>query len=166
MMKAEYIIMQGTMRLRHCTLLDFSIFTVFFQACIFDNFLEEQSSAGTLQDFICFLLFQLPLVKTMKNCCMYFYVFESTVNEEKKNEKALRLKTTYYAAWIVNDVLVDPYLFCLGRYIPFYCSKKGLDQPKEKRVWINQDIIDSPHSTLYVTKIAARVSYSCLFLNF
>ena len=27
----------------------------------------------------------------------------------------------------------------------FYCSKKGMDQLKQKKVWINQDVIDGPH---------------------
>ena len=36
-------------------------------------------------------------------------------------------------------------LFCSGRFILFYCSKKGMDQLKQKMVWINQDVIESPH---------------------
>ena len=138
MMKAEYIIMQGTMRLRHCTLLDFSIFTVFFQACIFDNFLEEQSSAGTLQDFICFLLFQLPLVKTMKNCCMYFYVFESTVNEEKKMKRLSGLKLLIMQhglsmmSWWIHTffVWVDTYPFIAVKRVWINPKKKGYGSTK------------------------------------
>ena len=41
----------------------------------------------------------------------------------------------------VNDVLVNlnPF-FC--RSITFLLHQNGMDQPKQKRVWINQDVID------------------------
>ena len=38
----------------------------------------------------------------------------------------------------LNCVLVDP----------FECSKKGMDKPKQERVWMDQDVIDSPHCIL------------------
>ena len=36
-------------------------------------------------------------------------------------------------------------LFCFSRSIPFFCSKKGVDQLKQKKMGINQDIIDGLH---------------------
>ena len=39
--------------------------------------------------------------------------------------------------WTVHDVLVDPY--------PFDAVKRVWIDQNKKRVWINQDVIDSPH---------------------
>ena len=54
-----------------------------------------------------------------------------------------------HTAWTVNDVLVDPYpLFVLVDPYPFNAVERVLllmDRPKQKRVWFDQDVIDSPH---------------------
>ena len=35
--------------------------------------------------------------------------------------------------------------FSFGQSIPFYSNKKVMDRLEQKRVWIDQDIIDGPH---------------------
>ena len=44
---------------------------------------------------------------------------------------------------------MDPFLFW-----SIYCSKKGMDQLKQKKVWINQDVIDGPHCNCMSPKLA------------
>ena len=58
-----------------------------------------------------------------------------------------------YTVWTVNDVLVVPYPFLFWLIHTLFIelkgygstkTKKGLDQPKQKKVWIKQDVIDGP----------------------
>ena len=46
----------------------------------------------------------------------------------------------HITAWTVNDFLVDPLPFDAVKRVWIY-----LDQPKQNKLWINQDVIDSPH---------------------
>ena len=59
-------------------------------------------------------------------------------------------------AWTIDDVFVDPHLFCFGQSIPFQCSKNGMDRPKQKRVWIDQDVIDGPHCIVYMYTVLGQ----------
>ena len=45
----------------------------------------------------------------------------------------------------------------LGRSIPFYCNKKGMVRPKQKRVWFDQDVIDSLHCILFFWYLRSRI---------
>ena len=56
----------------------------------------------------------------------------------------MKMQTHKDTVWTVNDVLVDPY--------PCNAVKNGMDRPETKkgtvdptRLWIDQDVIDSPH---------------------
>ena len=47
--------------------------------------------------------------------------------------------------WTVNDILV--YIFMFWSIYTLLGNKKAIYQPKQKRVYIFQDVIDGPHCT-------------------
>ena len=80
----------------------------------------------------------------------FFYICNFMLNSQitswtVSNVHFHESKTTYIYCGLSMTSLTIHTLFCFGRSIPFWCSKKGMDRPKQKRVWINQDVIDSPH---------------------
>jgi hypothetical protein len=59
--------------------------------------------------------------------------------------------------------------WCFGRSIPFchfslsipfYCPKRVRINQNDKRVWINQDVIDGPHCMCYFLEIISTSSFS------
>ena len=52
-------------------------------------------------------------------------------------------------------------LFCLGQSIPFYCNKKGIDRPEQKRAWIDRDVIDGTHCMIAGHVILYNKAHRC-----
>ena len=46
-------------------------------------------------------------------------------------------------SWLIHSPY--PFLFWSINSYPFSAVKSGMDRPKQKRVWIDQGVIDSPH---------------------
>ena len=53
---------------------------------------------------------------------------------------------TSWLVHIIFFVLVDPYPFNAVERV-LLLLVVSMDRPKQKRVWIDQDVIDSPHCT-------------------